>query len=294
MTDWSEAQPTIELLKQTITVPEVAEMLGLEPNSAGKITSPFNPDERTPSLHLYEDHWYDFSTGKHGDAIDLVQVYDPEMTVPVALQKIWYRALRAGREPGDVEKLPVRQVQDFTEELAYRHARQEALSDGTPIPANCRIEGMDGSLLIPHADQDGVYGVKVRHASGKKDAWPGSQFTKRLYDPHGWDPEDWTYRGAQACIITEGESDCWAVRSFNLAPTFALPSGSSSWKDSWLEDLEPFTKVYLCMDNDRAGDAARDKLTRKIGYLKVEQLRVPPLYNDAREAIAGGWKPSLA
>ena len=83
------------------------------------------------------------------------------------------------------------------------------------------------------------------------------------------------------------------MRRFNLAPTFALPSGASSWKDAWLEDLEQYEKVYLCMDNDRAGQAARDKLTRKIGWLKAEQLRVPPLYNDAREAIAAGWRPTL-
>jgi hypothetical protein len=294
MTDWSEQQPTIELLKQTITVPEVAEMLGLEPNSQGKITSPFNPDERTPSCHLWEDHWYDFSTGRYGDAIDLVRAFDPEMTVPVALNKIWFRALRAGREPGDVEKMPIRQVQDFTEQLLDYGPVYEARYKELLPPANCRW-GYDNELLIPHQDQDGVYGVKVRHASGKKDAWPGSQFTKRLYDPHGWvrphPPGAW---GTNVCVIAEGESDCWALSSALLIENvYALPSGSSSWKDSWLEDLEPFTKVYLCMDNDRAGDAARDKLTRKIGYLKVEQLRVPPLFNDAREAIAGGWRPTL-
>jgi hypothetical protein len=297
VTDWSEQQPTIELLKQTITVPEVAEMLGLEPNSQGKITSPFNPDERTPSCHLWEDHWYDFSTGKYGDAIDLVRAFDPEMTVPVALNKIWYRALKAGREPGDVEKLPVRQVQDFTEEFYLMNAAVYDDGHAHPyfgwqkmnVPANCRIDEA-GRLLIPHQDQDGIYGVKVRHPDGRKDAWPGSQFTKRLYDAAGWVGRFMT----TTAVICEGESDAWALQEHTSAEVFALPSGAGSWKDSWLEDLEPFDKVWLCMDNDRAGDAARDKLTRKIGFLRVEHLRVPPLFNDAREAIAGGWKPSLA
>ena len=60
-----------------------------------------------------------------------------------------------------------------------------------------------------------------------------------------------------------------------------------------MEDLDRYDKVWLCMDNDKAGEAARDKLTRKIGFLKVEHLRVPQLYSDAREAIAAGWRPSL-
>jgi hypothetical protein len=311
MTDWSEERPTIELVKQTVTVAEVAELLGFEPDSSGKITSPWNPDERTPSCHLYEDHFHDFSTGKHGDVIDLVRAFNPDLTVPEAVRKVWLRALRCGKEPGDVERQPVRQVVDFSAEL-YEYNDDKFIrcspSDpgviNTPFedlnpPAGCRWDYLRDELLIPHADQDGVYGVKVRHADDTKSSWPGSQFTKRLYDPHGWAVNDGLFR--DVCVITEGESDCWALQAAlsdpelgGAVPTvLALPSGAASWKDAWLEDLEPFEKVYLCMDNDRAGQAARDKLTRKIGWLKAEQLRVPGLYNDAREAITAGWKPTL-
>jgi hypothetical protein len=303
MTDWSEERPTIELVKQTVTVAEVAELLGFEPDSSGKITSPWNPDERTPSCHLYEDHFHDFSTGKHGDVIDLVRAFNPDLTVPEAVRKIWLRALRCGKEPGDVERVPVRQIVDFTAEL-YEHNDDKFIrcspSDPAVInspfedlqpPAGCRWDYMRDELLIPHADQDGVYGVKVRHADGTKSSWPGSQFTKRLYNPQGWRDDPYI---SEVCVITEGESDCWAMCPWvGITPVFALPSGASSWKDAWLEDLEPFEKVYLCMDNDRAGQAARDKLTRKIGWLRAEQLRVPGLYNDARKAIAAGWKPTL-
>lgn len=301
MTDWSEERPTIELVKETITVPEVAELLGLEANEQDKITSPFNQDERTPSCHLYEDHWYDYSAGKGGDVVDLVRVFYPDMSVPRAVKLIWNRALRAGREPGDVERQPVRQVQDFSQQLAgltLDPAIIQGWSEklGVPIPGNCRHQATV-DLLIPHEDQDGVYGVRVRHQDDSKESWLGSQFTKRLYDPFGWG-EGYGAIGGE-CVITEGETDCWALQSVlhnddgAWPPVFALPSGAQSWKDSWLEDLEPFDKVWLCLDNDDAGNKAREKLTRKIGYLKVEQLRVPPLYNDARKAIAAGWRPEL-
>lgn len=297
MTDWAEQRPTIELVKQTVTVPEVAELLGLEPNSQNKIASFDNPDERTPSLHLYEDHWWDFAAGKGGDVIDLVQAAHPGTTVEQAVRQLWTRALKAGKEPGDVEREPVRQVVDFTGTLEYAfpvvpvtfEATWEARLGVRP-PRGCR--GSADELWIPHRDLEGTYGVKVRRADGSKDALTGSQFTKRLYDPDGWRPRRFSW--AQ-CIVAEGESDCWALSGVFrwTAPVLALPSGAQSWKDSWLTDLEPFEKVWICTDNDRAGEQAREKLTGKIGYLKAEQLRVPPLYNDAREAIAAGWKPQL-
>ena len=91
-TDLAEIQPTIELVKQTVTVPEVAELLGFEPNSQQKIPSFANPDERTPSLHLYEDHWYDYGTGQHGDVIDLVAAAYPGSTINEIVRMVWSRA----------------------------------------------------------------------------------------------------------------------------------------------------------------------------------------------------------
>jgi hypothetical protein len=49
----------------------------------------------------------------------------------------------------------------------------------------------------------------------------------------------------------------------------------------------------LALDNDRAGVQATDKVTRKIGWDRVERLKVPALHNDVREAIQAGWKPAF-
>lgn len=300
--DYCEHEHSAELAKSLVTCVEAAELLGFEPNSGSKIPSFANPDERTPSLHVYDGDagWYDYSAGEGGDVIDFV-MRATGLEFGKALSQLIHRSLKAGREPGDVERQPVRQVKDFTEELALTNRSfsrgnldywHNAL--GVRPPNDCVVD-IDGSLLIPHQDQDGVYGVKVRHPDGRKEAWPGSQFTKRLYDQHGW-PTDGAGIGCTWCIIAEGETDAWALQGalpgWGLR-VFALPSGAQSWKDAWKADLESFNRVYLCLDNDRAGNDARDKLTRKIGYLRVEQLRVPPLMNDAREAIAAGWKPEL-
>jgi len=299
--DFCEHEHTAELAKSMVTCVDAAELLGYELPSSSKIPSFTNPDERTPSLHVYDGDagWWDFSSGEGGSVIDFV-MRATGVEYSKALTVIIHRALKAGKEPGDVERQPVRQIVDFTEELAkiYRDPAGRSYYESVlrvPLPANA-VVGFNADvdegvypLLIPHCDSEGVYGVKVRGADGSKSSWPGSQFTKRLYDPRGWLEMKYL---SKVCILAEGETDCWALGRFTPF-VFALPSGAQSWKDAWLEDLEPFEKVWICMDNDRAGEAARDKLTRKIGFLKAEQLRVPELYNDAREAIAAGWRPTL-
>lgn len=291
MTDWAEDErPTLELVKSMVTLPEVVELLGYE-IEGGKIRPPWNPDERTPSCHIYEDHFYDYATGRHGDVVDFVQAIEPEWSVGKVVWRLYFKALRAGREPGDVEVTPVREVVDFTVQLLqypfwvlYGH-RWRHLSP----PANCHAIS-DEALLIPHQDEDGVYGVKVRGLDGSKTSWPGSQFTKRLYHPDGYA----RLPAGVPAIITEGESDCWQVSQLvgDRATVFALPSGASSWKDHWLSDLRDYEKIIVIMDNDRAGKEARGKLERKIGWDRVKHVFVPQLFNDVREAVEAGWDGS--
>lgn len=296
--DQCELEHTPELAKSLITTAEACEQFyGYEINSSGKITSLKNPNERTPSLHVYEDAggWWDFSTGEGGDVIDFVMAVE-ECTFSQAVYRLVHKALKAGREPGDVEKQPVKAIVDFRPRLQEdeTYTVNPRNWPGLSPPPNV-AEDYDGHLLIPHEDQDGVYGVKVRGRDGSKSAWPGSIFTKRLYDPMGWSDDPGSIRATGACVIAEGESDCWALSNAFLGTikVLALPSGAGCWKDHFLTDLEPFEKIWVCTDNDRAGEAARQKITSRVGHLRAEQLRVPPLYGDAREAIAAGWRPSL-
>ena len=60
-----------EAVKATVPVRAAAEQYGLEVNFGGMVRCPFHED-RTPSMKLYEDHFYCFGCGKHGDVIDLI------------------------------------------------------------------------------------------------------------------------------------------------------------------------------------------------------------------------------
>ena len=59
-----------ETVKASVTPREAAERLGIHISRGGMVRCPFHPD-KTPSMKLYEDHFYCFGCGASGDVIDL-------------------------------------------------------------------------------------------------------------------------------------------------------------------------------------------------------------------------------
>jgi hypothetical protein len=290
--DWAglSFEDKITALKATVTVPEVASLMGIEADEGDKIPSPWNPTERTPSCHLYDDHFYDYGTGKGGDIFDLVIALNPGTTLAQAVQAIKQRAVSVGKQYGDVESAVPRELLDFGPQLAGFGDLFDF--NGLVLPKGWAKIDDQQNIYIPHREPARTYGVKVRWAAGGKSSWAGSQYSHRLYDPWGWSAG---YVPNTRVVLCEGESDCWALylALHEHADVLALPSGAGTWKDHWLDDLGPYNRVYVCMDNDRAGKIAKDKLMLKVGYSRAERLDVPQLFNDAREALAAGWVPSL-
>lgn len=59
-----------EAVKAAVPMRAAAERFGLEVNYAGMVRCPFH-DDHTPSMKLYDDHFYCFGCGRHGDVVDL-------------------------------------------------------------------------------------------------------------------------------------------------------------------------------------------------------------------------------
>ena len=57
-------------VKQSVTAWQAASFYGLKPDRSGMCRCPFHNDH-TPSLKLYDDHFYCFGCGTSGDVIDL-------------------------------------------------------------------------------------------------------------------------------------------------------------------------------------------------------------------------------
>ena len=59
-----------QTVKSAITVRQVGEMYGMEPDRHGMVCCPFHSDS-DPSMMLNESYYYCFACGANGDAIDL-------------------------------------------------------------------------------------------------------------------------------------------------------------------------------------------------------------------------------
>ena len=69
-------ESVFEVVKQSVTVREAAELYGIEVNRGGMACCPFH-DDRHPSLKLNEDYFYCFGCGATGDVTDFTaRLYD--------------------------------------------------------------------------------------------------------------------------------------------------------------------------------------------------------------------------
>ena len=62
----------VQTIKDRLTMREVLRHYGYEPNRANFICCPFH-NEKTPSMKIYEQDFYCFGGGEHGDVISFVQ-----------------------------------------------------------------------------------------------------------------------------------------------------------------------------------------------------------------------------
>lgn len=60
-----------ETVKENVTLRQAAEEYGVDVRYNGMACCPFHADN-SPSMKLYEDHFYCFGCGEHGDVIDFV------------------------------------------------------------------------------------------------------------------------------------------------------------------------------------------------------------------------------
>lgn len=82
--------------------------------------------------------------------------------------------------------------------------------------------------------------------------------------------------GSDACVIVEGEIDAMSFHEVGVKNVVSVPNGFTATGQvnmDYLEDLysyfEDKTKIYLCVDNDEAGENGKKELIRRFGSDKV-------------------------
>ncbi len=64
-------------------------------------------------------------------------------------------------------------------------------------------------------------------------------------------------------VICEGEFDCLVLRAFGI-PAISSTAGASTFKDEWIDQLKSVRHLYICFDNDEAGEKGANELIEKL------------------------------
>ncbi|QQS19101.1 toprim domain-containing protein [Candidatus Saccharibacteria bacterium] len=84
-------------------------------------------------------------------------------------------------------------------------------------------------------------------------------------------------------VICEGEFDCLVLRAFGI-PAISSTAGARTFKDEWIEQLSFVRHLYICYDNDEAGQQGATELIDKLGIslpsTSILQINLPDEVGD--------------
>jgi len=79
-------------------------------------------------------------------------------------------------------------------------------------------------------------------------------------------------------VICEGEFDCLVLRAYGI-PAISSTAGARTFKDEWIDQLKSVRHLYICFDNDDAGDQGAteliEKLSKALPSTSVLQITLP-------------------
>lgn len=101
------------------------------------------------------------------------------------------------------------------------------------------------------------------------------------------------------CVIVEGEVDAMSFHEAGVSSVVSVPNGFNAKGQinlDYLNDiyylLEPLERVYLCVDNDEAGENGKKELVRRLGAEKVWLCELEDC-KDANEYLVKYGKEKL-
>lgn len=82
-------------------------------------------------------------------------------------------------------------------------------------------------------------------------------------------------------IITEGEIDAITLIQNGFENVVGATNGCGAFDSDWIRQLEPAKKIWICFDNDEAGQNGALSLAKRLGYNRCWNVRLPK--NDVNE-----------
>lgn len=250
-----------------------------------KICAPWR-NERTPSLHVYEDgHWFDYGEGVGGDVIDFVgrflygTSYNPSahfQDVIDYLGGLDITPMRPSKQerprPVEKPKLAIDKEMVLRWHKAMSEERREYwYGRGIMDPAiDHFLLGWDGErYTIPHMYRGQVFGVK-RRESEIPDYFAGNKYVAiKGSRPGIFNAE--ILRVENSVIICEGEIDCILLNQYGF-PAVSPTNGAGTFKAEWVRLFTSVQDIRVLYDNDDAGRAGAMKVKSLLRRARVVTL----------------------
>lgn len=266
-----------------------------------KITSLFNPNERTPSMCIYVDksstyRYKDFSTGKGGSYIDLVkELYHLPFHKACQLIVENYNDFVLHNNGGyDLEdfqraskyKVTSHKLRGWSTQDQYFWTKfniGSKLLDGhnvKPLESYCMTKEdkelcITGLYLYGYFNQDGtLYKIYQPKTLDKK-------FIKVSNCIQGMDQ----CTGEKYLIITSSLKDVMSIKSLKLSniDVIAPDSENTMLKQDVMEELrDKYNKIIVMFDNDNAGIVAMTTYKQKFPFIETLLL---PMSKDVSDSI---------
>ena len=256
-----------------------------------KIYAPWRQED-TPSVHIYEDSWYDYGSGRHGDVIAFVgyykfgSMYDPNTHFKDVVSTLGYDVEAAPptkREPVEKPKLEttIEQIRDWHDMMpdgrrAYWHSR--GLNDRA---IDHFLLGWDGKrYIIPGLYKNEPFGIKRRKADDVDDGLE-CKYIQITGSRVGIFNADTLWK-ATSVVICEGEIDAMLLEQHGYRAV-TTTGGAGTWKDEWAKFFAHIKQVVILYDNDKAGVDGAAKVISTITHAKIVTL--PPGIKDVGELV---------
>ncbi len=231
--------------------------------------------------------WKDFNTGEGGDLIDL---WAGRRVLSIAQALAEIKAHYGIRDESLVKpkqeykrpekpkaKAPSSAVNDW---LASRGLNDTTISDFRIAELR---RGDAVYAVFPYL-RDGEYvNGKYRNVAQKKDMRQEGGAEPCLFGWHLIEPR------TRTVAICEGEIDAMTLHQVGI-PALSVNAGAGNhqWIDNDWERLDRFSEIYLCYDNDEAGQKGAREVANRLG---IERCKIVHFgdFKDANEALQGGF-----
>ena len=231
--------------------------------------------------------WSDFATGQAGDLIDLwaavrgstlVETLD-EIRGYFGIERPTFhrekkREYTKPKKPKG-EK-PQAKVKDYLVE--DRNISGEVMN-------KYRIGENGDKIIFPFFRDDELVMAKTRAAEDGASPKPTEAGCEKIL--FGWQAID---ANARQVVITEGEIDALSMSCYGWDSLSVPFGGGKGAKQDWIENefdnLARFDTIYLCMDNDQAGQEATEEIASRLGRHRCKVVELP--HKDINECLMEG------